>query len=373
MTIRAIAVFLVLVLCCRGGVRAAGGNPVRVVDLMPAFFDAWDRGLGKPLDDRVRLFESEVIYPNRGAYDNSQFKLDDAHLAWYLNEVEPWIPQMRRMSGTIATELPVGERAFVAAFPDLRPVTVYFLPSLMHFDGQTRNGTLFFRLDGLAAFDGPNANLSVIVTHELFHIYHYQVNPGVFGESGSTHAPVHAQLWSEGLATYVSQRLNPTATRAQVLESEELAALPQAKTRELACAIEPKLDSAQDADATPFFDLGVKPAGLPPRGGYLVGLLVAEQLGATHTLRELALLKGPELRAAIASGARRLCAAGSAPRSSASLHERTGMLTPDQEIELKQIAAQLTASMLDNHNGDWDDKDTARAFRTIYEAVKNAT
>ena len=44
----------------------------------------------------------------------------------------------------------------------------------------------------------------------------------------------------------------------------------------------------------------------------------------------------------------------------------------EREIELKKIAAQLTASMLDNHTGDWNDVDTAKAFRTIYEAVKNA-
>lgn len=44
----------------------------------------------------------------------------------------------------------------------------------------------------------------------------------------------------------------------------------------------------------------------------------------------------------------------------------------EREIELKKIAAQLTAAMLDNHNGDWNDADTARAFRTIYETVKNA-
>jgi hypothetical protein len=49
------------------------------------------------------------------------------------------------------------------------------------------------------------------------------------------------------------------------------------------------------------------------------------------------------------------------------------MTTPDQDIQIKQIAAQLVASMLDNHNGEWDDKDTARAFATIYQAVKNAT
>jgi hypothetical protein len=51
----------------------------------------------------------------------------------------------------------------------------------------------------------------------------------------------------------------------------------------------------------------------------------------------------------------------------------SGMTTTDQDIQLKQIAAQLTASMLDNHNGDWDDQATAKAFATIYQAVKNAT
>jgi hypothetical protein len=49
------------------------------------------------------------------------------------------------------------------------------------------------------------------------------------------------------------------------------------------------------------------------------------------------------------------------------------MALPDEhEIELKRIAAQLTASMLDNHNGDWDDEETAQAFRTIYAAVRDA-
>jgi len=44
----------------------------------------------------------------------------------------------------------------------------------------------------------------------------------------------------------------------------------------------------------------------------------------------------------------------------------------EREIELKKIAAQLTAAMLDNHNGDWDDAATARAFRTIYQTVREA-
>jgi hypothetical protein len=44
----------------------------------------------------------------------------------------------------------------------------------------------------------------------------------------------------------------------------------------------------------------------------------------------------------------------------------------EREVELKKIAATLTASMLDNHNGDWDDEATSKAFRVIYDAVKNA-
>ncbi|HUY11354.1 MAG TPA: hypothetical protein VMV73_03740 [Candidatus Dormibacteraeota bacterium] len=45
-------------------------------------------------------------------------------------------------------------------------------------------------------------------------------------------------------------------------------------------------------------------------------------------------------------------------------------LIDEREIELKKIAATLTASMLDNHSEDWNDEETAAAFRTIYEAIK---
>jgi hypothetical protein len=44
----------------------------------------------------------------------------------------------------------------------------------------------------------------------------------------------------------------------------------------------------------------------------------------------------------------------------------------EREIELKKIAAALTASMLDNHSDDWDDVATAKAFKMIYDAVRQA-
>jgi len=47
-------------------------------------------------------------------------------------------------------------------------------------------------------------------------------------------------------------------------------------------------------------------------------------------------------------------------------------LTDEREIQLKKIAAKLTAAMLDNHNGDWDDKATAAAFKLLYDTIRNA-
>jgi hypothetical protein len=63
------------------------------------------------------------------------------------------------------------------------------------------------------------------------------------------------------------------------------------------------------------------------------------------------------------------------PRADASPSKPDGMndfISTDPAIALKQLATQLTASMLDNNNDDWDDKDTARAFNTIYQAIKSA-
>jgi len=48
------------------------------------------------------------------------------------------------------------------------------------------------------------------------------------------------------------------------------------------------------------------------------------------------------------------------------------VLDANQVIELKKAAAELTASMIDNHSDDWDDEDVAQAFKTIYAAVRDA-
>lgn len=48
------------------------------------------------------------------------------------------------------------------------------------------------------------------------------------------------------------------------------------------------------------------------------------------------------------------------------------MIDDDRLVEIERIAAQMTAPMLDNHNSDWDPEATARAFETIFAAIKAA-
>jgi hypothetical protein len=286
----------------------AGADGVRVVNVMPAFERAWQLGLGKPLDERVRLMKQIVFIPNQPAFDAfGEIPLDDVHIAWYLRDVAPFMPQIRAYAEELRRNLPVYTERFRSAFPDFdQKGAVYFMPSMFVFDGQSSDGgVLRFGLDGIAKYDEYDVNLGVLVSHELFHVYHAQVQAaagarptGAFWES----------LWAEGLATYVSFRLNPGSTEAEILHEKTLAALPPADVTKMACAIAPVLDKPKDA-GTQFLDAGSGPPGLPPRGAYLIGFLVAEKLGkTTPDLRALAALHGDDLHSAISSGIAAICA-----------------------------------------------------------------
>ena len=70
------------------------------------------------------------------------------------------------------------------------------------------NGTnaLLFGVDLISRLHGSTANLSVLFDHELFHVYHRQVAPSLFRKGDE----IWKRLWIEGLAEYVSWRMNPS-------------------------------------------------------------------------------------------------------------------------------------------------------------------
>ena len=118
---------------------------------------------------------------------------------------------MRDLSARLSAELPRQITRFRETFPRFQCDTaVYFLYAAGAFDGATREVTgkdaLMFGLDTIARLKEP---LSPLFAHELFHVYHAERIP-------KPPEAFYWQMWEEGLASYVSRRLNPDVPESQV-------------------------------------------------------------------------------------------------------------------------------------------------------------
>src|ERR1700736_3083847 len=197
----------------------------KTYDLCPNFFHCLEKS---PPDNKEPLimFAQEVIQPYPEIYHRPQiFNTDPAALGKYLDEVRLYLPAMRKIHGRFIDQFAAIEETFYAHFPDFdrSRVKVYLMLSLFRFDGKIPHDdprALFLALDGLAKFHGAKVRLEVILSHELFHLYHFQVNPL---PATIAEIPLYRQIWQEGLATYVSRSLNSNASLADVLLDPQLA------------------------------------------------------------------------------------------------------------------------------------------------------
>jgi len=136
--------------------------------------------------------------------------------------------------------------------------------------------------------------------HELFHVYHAQA----FTECEQA----WCALWMEGLAVLAAHRLNPQATDAELLLSSPRPIRPEVDGNRVAavCAVARLLDSKDGGDYASLFSSGAVLEGLPPRGGYYVGYLVAQEAARHRSLRELAHLGNPAARKVVNAALARL-------------------------------------------------------------------
>jgi uncharacterized protein YjaZ len=278
----------------------------KIINIMPAFW-SFEAEAGKLKSDsaRVRLFRERVIEPYSNIYGLKTFKSrgTDKAIAKYLQWVRPYLPRMRQLTAQVSEEIKPALSRFMKAFPDFdgSKVTIVFMPSLRDFNGQmdkSKNGgvMVLFGID-IMAWQGKNADLPVIFTHELFHAYHYQVNAKT-----SNDYVLYAALWSEGLATYVSQKLNPGTSEAAALQSRELADADPSSVPKIARAFIGQFSSTSHASFKEFFHYffhGKPKWGLPSRSGYLLGYCVCEQVGRKYSLQQMAHLHDNYLKALI--------------------------------------------------------------------------
>ena len=123
--------------------------------------------------------------------------------------------------------------------------------------------------------------------HELFHIYQSSVAPRSRAE-----ATVLLPLWHEGLATYVSGRLNLGVSDEQILMDASLARLSQKDlawlaTEYLKIAERSAGESALHEEWFAVGKLRLR-ENLPSRCGYRLGLDVIRRLAQEYSLFEMA-------------------------------------------------------------------------------------
>ena len=269
-------------------------------DLMPAFWTYWDAAKGLPREEQVRLFQERVMGAHPAVYAGV-FSTAPKPIPQIVGDSLEKMPAvetgMRELSRSLSEELPRQIARFREAFPKFRcGEPVYLLFSAGAFDGATRDvsgkDALMFGLDVIASLKEP---LGPLFTHELFHVYHAERIP-------KPPETFSWNMWEEGLASYVSAKLNPGEPACCLPAAPPIdAALP----RIVAGALE-RLDSEKPEDYRPYFLGGENSLGLPQRSGYVLGYRIAAEAGKTRSLEQLAELDPAEVRKIIEAGLRRM-------------------------------------------------------------------
>jgi len=271
-----------------------------VTDLMPAFWAYWDVAKGLSRAEQVRLFQRRLIGAH-GAVYKGVFENVPKPVPQIVGESLDGMPAieagMRELSGRLSAVLPRQIARFREAFPMFRCGTaVYFLYSAGAFDGATRDVSgkeaLMFGLDMIARLKEP---LSPLFAHELFHVYHAERIP-------KAPEAFYWNMWEEGLASYVSRKLNPDEQACCLPPAPPVdAALPKILAGALG-----RLDSEKPEEYRPYFLGGPNPLDIPERSGYLLGYRIAAEAGKTRSLEELADLQPADVRRLVESGLRRM-------------------------------------------------------------------
>jgi hypothetical protein len=298
-------------LCFCAITAAEAGTGCKVVNLMPAFW----RSLEKI--DAAAQIRATLIVPHPDLYNDNYVNLPsgakwDAAVARERTYVEAHREEVTAAESYLSAHAQPLMAQFKQTFPDFKcDFTFYIAPSFGQMDGSAAfvNGRhrIIFAPDVIPRYH-QLSELKVLIDHETFHIYHHQAT-GVYGASAEAVPTILEALWGEGLATFVSWRMNPEVSLDTALLQP---GIPEAASPHLADIAKDLLAHLDDKDEPTFlhyFVAGKQSEGYPPRAGYFMGALIAQDLSARYTLPQLAHLNGPELHALVTKALEKFVAA----------------------------------------------------------------
>jgi hypothetical protein len=299
-----------------GTVAAAGeGKPCTYKDLMPAYDSFAAKTAGLAPQARAHAFVEEIVarYPDYYLTDvfGDRAKLEARALRFFDPKARaavfpgmPWVSDQRlaEMGKAAGSQFSSQQRRFMETFADFRCDTeVEFGVSLLKFDGHPTevNGRkyLLFGVEMIAMLH-ETVDMPAFFDHELFHLYHRQV---AGAEAPHDNEPAWWTMWMEGLATYVSQRMNPQLDAQHVLWYPRDIAQRMESQRARAAQLMLRDIDKTDMDGARWFLVSKSVDGLPERAGYYLGYLFAKSVGDGQPLPQLARMPPAQVHAQIVS------------------------------------------------------------------------
>ena len=289
----------------------AAPAPVTYTNLAPDFDRFEARTADMPNDRRVAAFRAAFERRLPGLYADRDSARLDRRIARALAE----FPSIRAAYRTIETRFgrafPDVVRRFRIFFPGfVSPLPIY----LVHDLGQRDGGSdyvggakvMLFGADMIAKIHNDDS-LEPFIAHELFHLEHARH----FEDCDQFWCP----LWQEGLATFAAAKMTPHATDHQLLldQPAPIRAETDAHWAAALCSVAAAFDSSDAKAIGAAFNAGDKPAALPARFGYYVGLRIAERAGRNRSLRALARLDDEAARPVVAAALAEMLRAAKAP------------------------------------------------------------
>lgn len=276
-------------------VQASAADELRIVDLTGQFDRFAMSTAEMPDADRVVAFEKQIGPIANGFYERDRRPEDyDFRILTQLKSYPKRRIETLAVSRKFNRLFVPARHRFEAAFGPLAPhQPAYLIDSMGELDGGTRelNGkyTMLFGADVIAEFHAGKS-LDAFFYHELFHLYHEPVLNKCM--------TLWCSLWAEGLATYVSSRLAPSATDDELVLNipKPIRPVVEADKKRAVCAVVLRLDSTTYDDFSALFQGDDQLPGLPSRTGYYIGYLVARDIGRTHNLQRMAKMSLSEVK-----------------------------------------------------------------------------
>jgi uncharacterized protein YjaZ len=223
--------------------------------------------------------------------------------------IEPEEPQVRAIEQQLSTDLPADIAAVEDALPNLslNGVHVYVLPSLGAFDAEVHDMPdgvgVFFAPDGMFESAGPHPRIDILVAHEFFHVYQFEMRPDFYGGE-----PILWQeVWREGSAAYASAHIPAGATPVEAL-GPQLTNASRAQVAQAACYVETHWSSRNGSEIGALLGSSADSSpALLTNAGYLIGYLATAELAKTRTLAEIGSAPPAEVEPVLESTVHRLC------------------------------------------------------------------